>query len=59
MFIERDQKINKMQSDLFNQLSEIVDIHTPKNQKEILNRNDVKFVDIESAIRELLEMGVR
>jgi len=57
MIIERDQKIKKMQADLFGQLSDIISNFEPK--KEISVENNVQFVDMESAIKELLAMGIK
>jgi uncharacterized UBP type Zn finger protein len=57
MIIERDQKIKKMQADLFGQLSEIVSNFEPKEERRL--ENNVQFVDMESAIKELLAMGVK
>lgn len=57
MFIERDKKIQQLQSDIFDQLSEIVSNFEPKN--ETTKVNDVQFVDMESAIKELLAMGAK
>lgn len=57
MYIERDKKVQKMQSELFSQLSEIVSNFEPKEDKRI--ENNVQFVDMESAIKELLAMGAK
>jgi hypothetical protein len=57
MIIERDQKIKKMQADLFGQLSDIISNFEPT--KEINVENNVQFVDMESAIKELLAMGIK
>lgn len=57
MYIERDKKVQKMQSELFSQLSEIVSNFEPKEDKRI--ENNVQFVDMESAIKELLAMKAK
>lgn len=46
-----------MQSELFSQLSDIVSQFEPQGEKKI--ENNVQFVDMESAIKELLAMGIK
>jgi hypothetical protein len=57
MHIERDKKIQQLQSDVFGQLNAIINSLDPK--KEDVIDNNVQFVDVESAIKELLAMGVK
>lgn len=57
MHIERDKKVQKMQHDLFSQLSDIVSNFEPQENKTM--ENNVQFVDMESAIKELLAMGAK
>jgi len=60
MFIERDPKNAKMQADLFSRMSEIVSNFDPSPQHNNTNSDSgVTFVDMESAIKELLAMGAK
>lgn len=59
MFIERDQKNAKMQAELFSKMSDIINAIDPIQQNSNDIVNNVKFVDMESAIKELLAMGVK
>ena len=60
MFIERDQKNAKMQAELFNRMSEIINSVDPLPKSNDESKfNNVQFVDMESAIKELLAMGVK
>lgn len=57
MIIERDKKVQELQNNLFNQLSDIITNFEPKETKQ--KSDDIKIVDMESAIKELLAMGVK
>lgn len=57
MHIERDKKIQQLQSDVFGQLNAIINSLDPKTEDVI--DNNVQFVDVESAIKELLAMGAK
>lgn len=59
MFIERDPRNKIMQAELFSRMNDIINAvdPIPNNEKEVVN--NVTFVDVEAAARELLAMGVR
>jgi hypothetical protein len=55
--IERDNKINKLQAEVFNQLNDIMRAIDPAPQK-IRNKDNITQVSVEDALKELLELGV-
>jgi hypothetical protein len=55
--IERDEKVNLLEKEINNRIMEIYKGVEPK-EMEVINKNDISFVGVEDAIKELLELGV-
>ena len=57
MIIERDKKNLKLQQEVFGKLNDIINTIDPV--EELKSENNVQFVDVEAAARELLKMGIK
>jgi hypothetical protein len=57
MIIEKDKKNLELQREVFGRMNEIFNAIDPV--KEPATENNVAFVDIEAAARELLAMGIK
>jgi len=59
MIIERDKKNLELQKEVFGKINDIFNSIDPVSSNNNDVNNNVKFVDIESAARELLALGVK
>jgi hypothetical protein len=59
MIIERDKKNLELQNEVFGKINDIFNSIDPVSTSNNTVDNNVKFVDIESAAKELLALGIK